>query len=166
MASRIEYRAEFDHDVRDVFAAQSDEAALRARLRQLGGKNADLQQHERTSDGVRYTLLQCIEPDQLPQAARALHKGDLVVHRDHAFRVAGDGYTGHVTVSVDGIPGEITARAELTPVGDGAVQRITGEATVRVPLVGGKLESVIAEQVTKLLRKEAEFTERWLAGEH
>ena len=34
--------------------------------------------------------------------------------------------------------------------------------TVRIPLFGAKLESVIVEQVTKLLEREAEFTAKWL----
>lgn len=43
------------------------------------------------------------------------------------------------------------------------VLRISGEVIVRIPLFGGKLEAVIAEQVTKLLEREAEFTAKWLA---
>ena len=43
-----------------------------------------------------------------------------------------------------------------------AVQVTRGEVTVRIPLVGGKLEGVIAEQVTTLLEREAEFTTSWL----
>lgn len=147
-----------------MFTAQADETALWARLRQLGGKNAELLHHEWTADGVRYTLSQGVGAEQLPQAARALHNGDLVVRREHSLSADGDGYTGHVSASVEGIPGEITARSEITPDGDGTVQRITGEATVRIPLVGGKIESVVAEQITKLLAKEAEFTAQWLAG--
>lgn len=164
MASDIEHRAEFDHGVREVLAAQSEEDALRARLRELGGKDATLRGHEWTAGGVRFTLLQGIPAEKLPQAVRTLHKGDLVVHREQTFEQAGDGYTGVAKASVSGVPGEITARTEITPRGEGTRQHTVGEAKVNVPLVGGKLESVIAEQVTNLLRMEAEFTAKWLAG--
>src|SRR5699024_4746940 len=165
MSSRIEYRAVFEHGIREVFGAQSDETALRERLRRLGGKHAELREHEWIPDGVRYTLLQGIGMEQLPPAVRSLREGDLVVRREQHFEAADAGYHGHATVTVEGIPGKITARTGITPEGEGTVQRTTGEATVRIPLVGGKLESVIAEQVTKLLRKEAEFVTRWLAHE-
>jgi len=163
MSSRIEYRAEFEQRTHEVFAAQSEQYALHARLQQLGGKHSRLLQHEPTAAGVRYALLQHIGAEQLPQVVRNLHSGDLAVHRQQLLEADGAGYAGSTTVTVDGVPGEITASTEITPHGAGAVQHTRGEATVRIPLVGRKLESVVAEQVTKLLRKEAEFTARWLA---
>ncbi|GAB3495475.1 DUF2505 domain-containing protein [Amycolatopsis cihanbeyliensis] len=164
MASRIEHRAEFPHSVDEVYRAQSDAAALRARLERIGGHQARLAEHEATADGVRFTLVQGISADRLPQAVRSLHRGDLIVHREQRWQHTGDGevYTGTATASVDGVPGRITARTELRAGGAGAVLRATGEVTVRIPLVGGKLEGAIAEQVTALLEREAEFTASWL----
>ncbi|WP_158886575.1 DUF2505 domain-containing protein [Amycolatopsis anabasis] len=164
MASRIEHRAEFTHGVDEVLAAQSDEPVLLARLAQLGGQHASLDEHSRTGDGVRFKLTQGIGADRLPSAVRALHKGDLIVHREQTWTRAGEGWTGAAKAHVDGVPGEVTARTELTASPNGAVLRTSGEAKVRIPLIGGKLESVIAEQVTKLLEREAEFTAKWLAG--
>lgn len=149
-----------------MLAAQSEPDALRARLRELGGKNATIQEHERTASGVRFTLLQGVGAEKLPQAVRTLHKGDLVVHREQTFEPEGDSYTGVARASVGGVPGEITIRTEITPRGAGTAQHTVGAAKVNVPLVGGKLEAVIAEQVTNLLRMEAEFTAKWLAGKH
>ena len=37
------------------------------------------------------------------------------------------------------------------------------EVKVGIPLIGGKFEGVIAEQVGKLLAAESEFTGKWLA---
>jgi hypothetical protein len=163
MASRIEHRAEFAHAVEDVLAAQSGETVLRARLERLGGKRATLQEHTETAEGVHYRLVQGIAADKLPQAVRALHKGDLIVHREQTWAREGDGYTGTATAHVNGVPGEISARTRLTGDGERAVLDTRGEVRVRIPLVGGKLEDVIAQQVTKLLEREAEFTAKWLA---
>ena len=165
MGSRIEHRAEFTSGVAEVLAAQSDEGALRARLEQLGGKHATLQEHQRTAGGVRYKLLQGIAAEQLPQAVRSLHKGDLIVHREQTFEPDGDGHSGSTNAHVNGVPGEITARTEITPLGEGTVQHTTGEVKIRMPLVGGKLEGLVAEQVTNLLEMEARFTAKWLAGD-
>lgn len=163
MASRIEHRAEYTSGVAAVYAAQSDEDALRARLEHLGGTSEGLREHQRTADGVRYVLLQGIAAEKLPQAVRTLHKGDLVVHREHTFTADGDGYQGTIAAHVDGVPGRITARTEITTSSAGTVQRTTGEVKIQMPLVGGKLEGVVAEQVTRLLQMEAEFTSSWLA---
>ncbi|WP_216210781.1 DUF2505 domain-containing protein [Amycolatopsis aidingensis] len=168
MASRIEHRAEFPHSVGEVYRTQTDAAALRARLAEIGGQQARLAEHEAGADGVRFTLVQGIPADRLPQVVRSLHRGDLIVHREQRWQRTGadEVYTGTATATVDGVPGRITARTELRTGGEGAVLRTTGEVTVRIPLVGGKLEGVIAEQVTKLLEREAEFTASWLGADN
>ncbi|MBE1499178.1 hypothetical protein H4696_006278 [Amycolatopsis lexingtonensis] len=166
MGSRIEHRAEFAADVAAVYAAVSGEDALRARLAELGGHDAALLAYEVSGTDLRYQLRQGISADRLPQAVRTLHKGDLLVTRTQTWRVSNDGtgHQGQAAVEVGGVPGEITARTAVLANGAKTVLRTSGEVTVRIPLFGGKLESVIAEQVTKLLEREAEFTAKWLAG--
>ena len=166
MGSRIEHRAEFSADVAAAYAAVAGEDALRARLEQLGGDNAALLSYNRTADGLEFELRQGISADKLPGAVRTLHKGDLIVHRTQIWRPEGAGYAGAGTVEVGGVPGEIVARTALTGEGGKSTLRTTGEVTVRIPLFGAKLESVISEQVTKLLEREAEFTAKWLAEAH
>lgn len=163
MATRIEHRATFAHSVADVFAAQTDEGALRARLAEIGGKNARIREHETVTDGVRYTLLQRIDARQLPAVVRRIHQGDLTVQREHVWAPTGERYTGTVNVQVGGLPGQITARSELRPQDHGSVLHTRGEVTVGLLLIAGKLESVIAKQVTGLLEHEACFSAKWLA---
>lgn len=165
MGSRIEHRAEFSADVAATYAAVAGEEALRARLEELGGHGAALLSYEVSEPGLRYELRQGISAEKLPQAVRTLHKGDLMVTRTQSWRVSNDGtgHQGNASVEVGGVPGEIVARTALLLKGDRTVLRTSGEVTVRIPLFGGKLEAVIAEQVTKLLEREAEFTAKWLA---
>lgn len=146
-----------------MYAASAEEVVLRARLEELGGKHGGLQEHSATPDGVKFRLTQGIGAEQLPQAVRTIHKGDLIVYREQVWIRAGDGYTGTANAKVDGVPGEITARTTLTFIGGQTVLQTLGEVKVRIPLFGAKLEGVIAEQVTKLLVREAEFTSKWLA---
>ncbi len=163
MASRIEHRTAFSADLATTFDAVAGEAALRARLEQIGGHDAELLEYVPAEDGVRYKLRQGISSDKLPSAVRTLHRGDLVVEREQKWRAAGAGYTGTATASVQGVPGEISARTSLTGEGGQTTLVNSGEVKVRIPIVGGKLENVIAEQVTKLLEREAEFVAKWLA---
>ncbi|MGW4484028.1 DUF2505 domain-containing protein [Amycolatopsis sp. NPDC004368] len=168
MGSRIEHRAEFSAGLAAVLAAVSGEDALRARLAELGGDSAALLSHEVNGDTalydtVRYELRHGIAAQRLPQAVRALHKGDIVVQRKQVWQRSGDGYTGKVDVSVSGVPGEIGAQTFLTPRGARVEFRTSGEVTVRIPLFGGKIEEFVAQQVTNLLAREADFTTSWLA---
>ncbi len=163
MASRIEHRAAFSADLASAWEAVSSEEALRARLEQIGGDNAELLEYVPAGDGVRYKLRQGISSDKLPSAVRTLHRGDLVVEREQTWKASGDGYAGTATAAVQGVPGEITAKTSLTGEGEQTTLVNSGEVKVRIPFVGGKLENVIAEQVTKLLEREAEFVAKWLA---
>ncbi|WP_037319317.1 DUF2505 domain-containing protein [Amycolatopsis orientalis] len=163
MASRIEHRTTFSADLASAWDAVASEAALRARLEQIGGDDAELLEYVPAEDGVRYKLRQGISSDKLPSAVRTLHRGDLVVEREQIWRAGGTGYTGGATASVQGVPGEITAKTSLTGDGEQTTLVNSGEVKVRIPFVGGKLENVIAEQVVKLLEREAEFVAKWLA---
>jgi hypothetical protein len=46
----------------------------------------------------------------------------------------------------------------------GSELNVRANAQVSVPLIGGKIEGVIAEQVERLLTAETAFTQDWLAG--
>ncbi|HKS48395.1 MAG TPA: DUF2505 domain-containing protein [Amycolatopsis sp.] len=163
MALRIEHRARFDQDIAEVFKAVSDEDAWRARLDAIGGPNARIESYSQSGDQWRFVLYQGVSAEKLPAFVRALYPGDLVVEREQTWEKADEGYTGTVTATVSGIPGQITARTELSTKSGETVLSTDGEVKIRIPLVGGKVEGFVADQVTRLLQSEAEYTARWLA---
>ncbi|HVV11125.1 DUF2505 domain-containing protein [Amycolatopsis sp.] len=166
MPSRIEHRAEFTQSVSEVFAAQSSEPALRARLNEIGGDNAALLDYAEIPGGVRFQLRQGVGAEKLPSAVRSLHRGDLFVDRQESWTLNGETAVGTAKATVSGVPGEITARTALSSENGKTVLRITGEVKIRIPIVGGKLEGFVADQITKLLAREAEYSAQWLAERH
>ncbi|HET9140602.1 DUF2505 domain-containing protein [Actinophytocola sp.] len=161
MPTRFEHRATFSAPAATVYATLTDRAFLEERLRELGGKGAELVEHTRDGDEVRLRLRQGVDAERLPGVVRSFLKGDLVVERVESWRP--EGGTGRATIS--GVPGEIDSRARLTDRADGSELVITAEVRVGIPLVGGKFEGVIAEQVGRLLAAESEFAGKWLAGQ-
>jgi hypothetical protein len=159
MPSRFEHRASFSAPAATVRATLTDRAFLEERLRELGGNDAELTEYLRDGDQVLLRLRQGVESDRLPAMARAILKGDLVVEREE--RWGPDGGSGRATIV--GVPGEITSQSRLTDRADGSELVITAEVRVGIPLVGSKLEGVIAEQVGRLLTAESEFAGKWLA---
>lgn len=162
MASRIEHRAEFDHGVGEVLAAQTGEPALKARIAGIGGPGSALLGYTAVPGGVRFTLRQGVPADKLPSVVRTLHSGDLFVDRQEEWTHAGGDPTGTVHATVSGVPGDITVRRTITAEGGRTVVRSTGEVKIRIPLVGGKLEGFVAGEITRLLAREAELTGQWL----
>ncbi|MET0235276.1 MAG: DUF2505 domain-containing protein [Kibdelosporangium sp.] len=160
MPSRMEHRARFATPAEAVHAAIIDPAFVADRLAALGGTDAAVEGRTESAGAVTYRLRQGLAAEHLPSTVRTLLKGDLVVHRTETWQ---PDRTGTVQASVQGVPGEITGRMRLSDV-DGGSEWLTSLAVrVSVPLIGGKLEKSIGEQVVRLLANEAAFTEKWLA---
>jgi hypothetical protein len=156
----MEHRARFATPADAVYAAIIDPAFLADRLEALGGTNAAVEDRTESAGAVTYRLRQGLAAQHLPSAVRTLLKGDLVVHRTETWRAD---KTGTVQATVQGVPGEINGTMRLSDV-DGGTDWLTSlEVKVSIPLVGGKIEKSIGEQVVKLLANEAEFTGKWLA---
>ncbi len=68
-----------------------------------------------------------------------------------------------VQVSIPGKPGEMTGTITLVGTGDRTVETVHLDITVRVPLVGGKMESVVAEMFGKALTAEHRTGVEWLS---
>lgn len=164
MGSRIEHRAQFAEPPSVVYAALIAEAYVRARLDALGGDGAALLEHDISGVPATYHIRHGVPADKLPSAARQLLGGDLIVDRKESWRSDNGEYLNTIAATIPGMPGEINATQRLSGAGQGSELHTTGEVTVGVPIVGGKLERTIAEQVTKLLIAELEFTTKWLAN--
>lgn len=159
MPSRFEHRATFSAPVDTVYSVLVDKAFLTARLRDIGGKGAALLDHSTSANTAAYKLRQGVPADKLPSAVKSLVGGDLVVEREERWQ--GHESAGRATIT--GVPAQITSRSRLTARGDAAELVVSAEVKVGIPLIGGKIEKVVAEQVTKLLAAEAEYAEKWLA---
>jgi hypothetical protein len=163
VSTRIAHRATWDVPAEEVYAELVDGDHLRARLEELGGKDPALVEHSVDASGARLELRHSVPVEFLPTAVRRFTGDDLVLDRVETWRVRTDGgYDGTFEVTVRGLPGTMTGTQELTDSGGGAVTEIQGEATVSVPMVGGRIEKVVVEQVGALLDAEDAFTRRRL----
>ncbi|KAA2264881.1 DUF2505 domain-containing protein [Solihabitans fulvus] len=164
MARRIEHLTTASWPADRVHHALVDPTYLRDRLAAIGGVGAELVAHNAANGTVAYQLRQGVPAAELPSMARSFLGGDLVIKRVETWRTAGDGYEGTFEATINGVPGEVTGTMSLADTGSGGSElALRGQARVGIPLVGGKFEELIVEQVGKLLDKEAAFTMSWLA---
>jgi len=160
MARRIEHHTTSPHSAEKVFGALVDETYLRDRLAEIGGTNAGLVTFTTTETRTSYQLRQGVPAEHLPSMAKSLLGGDLVIQRVENWAAL----AGTVEVTINGVPGRMDGAFTLADNGSGSKLTLTGEIKVSIPLMGGKLEKLIAEQVAVLLDKESEFTSEWLAN--
>lgn len=160
MARRIEHHTTSPHSAEKVFGALVDETYLRDRLAAIGGTNSELMSFSAAGERTSYQLKQGVPAEHLPSMAKSLLGGDLVIQRQENWAAG----AGTVEVTLVGVPGRLDGSFTVTDNGSGSKLTLTGEVKVSIPLVGGKLEKLIAEQVVVLLDKESEFTSQWLAN--
>lgn len=163
VATSLEHRSTFTAPADKVFDTVTDEAFLTERLRDIGGKDAALLDHSRNGDRVTFRMRQGVDAARLPGAVRSILNGDLVVEREERWQPDGGRHAGTSRVTIAGVPGEIQGRSHIAGTDSTATLVVSAQVKVSIPLIGGKLEKVVAEQVGKLLAAEAEYAEKWLA---
>jgi hypothetical protein len=162
MARPIEHRTTTTHPAARVFAALTSEDFLRARLRRLGGKSAELTSFTSQNGITRYVMRQTVDAEHIPPVARTVLRGDLVIARTEEWTSQHGLFDGMIEATVPGSPASARGVTSLLDTGTGSELLVTATVKVSIPLVGGKIEALVADQLVSLLRAEGEFTQRWL----
>ena len=76
-----------------------------------------------------------------------------------------DGTEATMSVKTPGKPTEISGRLTLTQTGSTTVEAFEGEAKAKVPLIGGKLEALVADLFKAGMDKEHAAGVAWLKGQ-
>jgi hypothetical protein len=71
---------------------------------------------------------------------------------------------GNIHVTIPGKPGEMAGTALLTEDPDGTTETVNLSVKVNIRLVGGKIEGLVADLLSKALRAEHKVGVEWLAG--
>ncbi len=69
---------------------------------------------------------------------------------------------GNIHVHIPHRPGEMSGTAMLTEDPDGTTETVNLTVKVNLPLVGGKIEGLVAEMLSKALRAEHKVGKDWL----
>jgi hypothetical protein len=147
---------QYDQPPEKVLALILDPDFLAERSRAMG--EIDVQVTARR-DGDRVVVVnqRSVKRD-LPSFAAKLFSPVNQVTQTEQWTTTGDTKRGSYKLEVKGAPVTMNAQLELRPQGSGTEYRVTYDITVKVPLIGGKLESYTLEQTKAGARKELEYT--------
>ncbi|SIS17919.1 DUF2505 domain-containing protein [Williamsia sterculiae] len=115
-------------------------------------------------DSVTVALLHTIPADKLPSAVTRIRSGDLPIARTVKWtRGPKDSGAGTFAADVHGTPATAEGTVTLGPRDDNKKCVVTydGTVTVKIPLVGGRIEGMIVSSLIQLLDNEARFTADW-----
>lgn len=162
MMSPMDFRHELAYDAPpdQVFAMLADPEFRRAACEAQDVISVEVDV-ETTGAGFEARIDQVQRTDDLPAFARTF-AGDST----QAIQIESwsDATGGSVRIEAPGQPSEIAGTVALRPEGAGTREVVELALTVKVPLIGGKLEKVLAARIAAALDAEHEVGVAYLKG--
>lgn len=149
---RIAFEYAADPDA--VAALLQDKAFLKERAEAAGDTNIEVTV-ESVPDGFRVVVARDKEVE-LPAFAKKMFKPQNRITDDTTWRREGDQWVASYEVQVAGIPGQVRGKSTLAPSAKGCEYISNFEVTARIPLVGAKLEVMVADRIEETFRFNAE----------
>lgn len=157
MSKRVRNEHEGPGDVEAVLAVLTSED-FAARKAERFGDDSRIVRRDETPDGGVTVVVSRELPAGVPGFLQRFLPKDGRVVETHVWGPAQDGVRrGTWSADIAGAPASLGGTMSLTPTPSGCRHVIDGEVSVKIPLVGGKAESFIAEKVQELAAKEAQL---------
>lgn len=100
--------------------------------------------------------------ERVPGFAKKLVGDEIPIVQEETWRSDAE---GDLLVTIPGKPGDMKGTVRIVQRGDDAVETIDLAVKVSIPLLGGKIEDLIAGLLQKGFRAENRVGTKWLAGE-
>ncbi len=163
MSRRIEHSSKYTVPAEKVHEAVTSEQYWRDRIVAVGGPGATIEELTVRDETVAVTMSQIIAAEHLPSMVSKVVNGDIVIKRSETMAPFKDGKaTGTFSAHVDGVPARVEGTQVLTGDENSATLEIDGEVEVKIPFLGGKIESAIVDEVVRLIQAEQDFTQEWI----
>ncbi len=151
----------YDAPPADVAAMLAD-PAFREKVCTAG----DSVRHEVSIDGsgsgMKVVVDQTQPADGIPSFAKRFVGDEIQIVQRESWK---NETKASLTVEIPGKPGDFKGDIALDADGDGTRETVAGEIKVKIPMVGGKLESLIGDLLRKALKSEERVGRAWLAGD-
>ncbi|RPA66296.1 DUF2505 domain-containing protein [Gordonia oryzae] len=154
------------HSTRQVFDAFAATTYWHDRYAAFGS-SMTLDELDRTStpdgESVRLVMTEDLRADRLPSVIARVYPGELKVRTTEHWQVGGDDRVhGTIEITVLGAPGSGRGHARIEPASGGSRMVVDGTVEVRLPLVGGRVESAIGAEFRRLIPDVGRFTTEWI----
>ena len=156
---RFEHPLRYDAAPEEVFAMLG-EAVFRERVCEA----QHVTECTATVDGVDDTMSVMVDQKRpsegIPSFAKKFVGDTIHIQQREEWSSATD---AKLDVSIPGKPGHLKGTITLRADGDGTVETVSGDLKVSIPLLGGKIEVLIAELLEHALLAEHRVGTAWLA---
>ena len=157
---RFRHELQYDAPPARVFAMLADPAFREAVAEAMDVISADVRL-ERDGDGFTLTVDQLQKTDDLPGFARTFAGDSTQAIQREVWNSA---TSANLSIEAPGKPTNIAGTIRLEPDGAGTKEVVELEIKVKVPLIGGKLEKLMAEKVQAGMDTENQAGIAYLSG--
>lgn len=161
MGKEFTHRQAFDSDPITVFSMLSDPEYVQLKCSATGSLETTVEIADAPDGSVTITSTRVLPADVPSPAKKFVGETISATETQQWSSAAADGSrTANVAVDFSG-PLAFTGTLSLHPDGSGTSVVTTGTFKASVPLVGGTIESVAAEQTERYLRAEERVAREW-----
>jgi hypothetical protein len=160
MSKRVQHDLTYDAPAGEVLAMLQD-AAFRERVCDATGVLRHTVTVTPAGNATEVLIDQVQAAEGLPGFAKKLVGDEINIVQKETW----DGQAADVEVTIPGKPGHMTGTATLTESGGTTTERVDLEIKVNIPLVGGKIEGLIADMLLKSLKTENTVGRDYLSGQ-
>jgi hypothetical protein len=157
---KLHHEISYDAPLADVFAMLSDPAFRQASADAMGVISADVTIVAK-GEGITVHIDQVQPTEGVPGFARKFAGATTRAVQDEEWSSPAG---GTITIDTPGKPTSIKGTLSLVESGGVTTESLDVEVKVKVPLIGGKLESLMADLVTTGMDKEHAAGAAWLGG--
>ncbi|PQP26129.1 DUF2505 domain-containing protein [Rhodococcus opacus] len=161
MAKSFEYSEQIAYPIDRVHATVTDRAFWQHRFEEAPEKLT--LDDSRGPGTLTATMRDTIGASSLPGLVRKVVSGELKVERaDEWGALDCDRADGRISGSSTGIPVKIECTSVLRASGDVTVLDVAGSVQVKIPLVGGQIESLVRKLVGDMVGQDRDAIEKWI----
>ena len=124
----------------------SDKAYFEQKYKKLGFTNIEVLEHSSNGDNFSITVRYNAKNDApMPDFAKKFLPTESQVVQTDSWNTKSK--TGSLSIEIKGVPVKINADMKVSDAGAGCANNLSWNLKCGIPLVGGKLEKVIAEDI-------------------
>ena len=162
MASNFEYSVSYPFGTAALWQLYVTEQYWHDLIERTNAEHGSVESFTHDGNKVTITTKQGVGAEELPSVVTAMYPDGVQIPRTIDFVLVGDQIIGQMAASVTGAAAKI--HGDVMIMGDPATASYDGNCAVSIPLVGGKIEKAILDQLVHLLEAEraatVEITER------
>jgi hypothetical protein len=148
-----------------IMAMLQDPSYVTAKYEALQDRKTTVLHLEKTADGHVLKVEREVDANLPDIAKKVLGETNHLIQTETWRANGAGGYDADVVIDSPGKPVKITGTMHVTPDGDAnATWKVDFTIKASVPLVGGKIEQIVAKETSDNLAKEYTFNKQWLAS--